>query len=384
MHLNRYNSLEEFKKKYKIHDDNAQELAQIYNDLYSEYHENEYERKKFSTENLENLLEISKNLNPKNIPYSEITNIIFRGMLGYSSTQEVSFSEQLQYEMESFIRLAFTLSTEKPNVDETPDTNNSKKNDDVYLENTEYSSPLGIDSSSENGLEVFYKLIQHTELAIAQKHSLYAQQSEDIDQLVTDVRETSDKYNNMISNFISILGIFAAIMVATFGGIQGFTALFTNESHHSLTEIFLISTFGVFALISIIFLLFYSISKLVNKDLTNYDYNSSYNFFSKYPIYSHTIFITLIIFLLSLTHHFKTNEPSYLPIFIINHMWSFTIFLLFILLLVYFIYIYFKENHGSQYIREYIIDKLLMNVKDKIGLQWFVIFVFIMPIVLIF
>lgn len=155
----------------------------------------------------------------------------------------------------------------------------------------------------------FYKIIQHIELAIAQKESLFEQQTFTINELQRNISETSQKYNNMISNFIYILGIFAAIMMATFGSIQGFTSLFTNENHYSLTEIFLISSLGLFALLSIIFLLFYSISKLTDRDLADFPYYRE-KFTIRYPIYSHSIIISGLVFLFSLTHHVVINKPN--------------------------------------------------------------------------
>src|SRR5699024_4154438 len=101
-------------------------------------------------------------------------------------------------------------------------------------------------------------------------------------------------------NFISILGIFAAIMMATFGAIQGFTAIFSNENNYSLTTIILISCFGLFALISILYILLYSISRLIDKELGHEVWSN--NIFLKYPIYSHTIVAVYVIALFALTH----------------------------------------------------------------------------------
>lgn len=368
MTTNTYNSLDEFKKEYGIHDDNKQELAQIYNDLYLEFYQNLYEKKRLTNSKLEEFFKIAGTLNPQNIPYSDLTNIIFMEMYGYPEDYEVSFSQQLQYEMESHIRSKFS---------EKQEVVTATNEDELYSPDTTEGAPLKLDSASNIGLQVFYKIIQHTELALAQKNSLYAKQSEEINELVDNLEKTRNRYNNMVSNFISILGIFAAIMVATFGGIQGFTALFTNESNHTLTEIFLISTFGLFSLISIIFLLFYSISKLVDKDLIEYQYPDT--FFKRYPVYSHSILITGFLFLFALTHRIKINGPNYLPPFMVDYMWTFTITMSFSLVLGYFIYILFKNNHGEFFVGQ-LINKQLMKLKNRLGLQTIVWTVLLLPI----
>src|SRR5699024_9177853 len=128
---------------------------------------------------------------------------------------------------------------------------------------------------------------QHAELAISQKQNLYQSLRDEMDALDNNVDEATKKYDNMMSNFISILGIFAAIMMATFGAIQGFSAIFSNENNYNLTTIIIISCFGLFGLISILFILLHSIAKLIDKELVNHYYGRT--IFSRYPIYSHTL-----------------------------------------------------------------------------------------------
>src|SRR5699024_2769454 len=161
---------------------------------------------------------------------------------------------------------------------------------------------LNINEDYQNALLVIYKIIQHAELAISQKESLYQSLKEDIHSLNNDVYQAAEKYNNMMSNFISILGIFAAIMMATFGAIQGFTAIYSNENNYSLTTIIIISCFGLFGLVSILFILLHSIAKLMDKDLSLYTHPNT--IFTKYPVYSHTLLFIFSITVATLVHYF--------------------------------------------------------------------------------
>ena len=54
---------------------------------------------------------------------------------------------------------------------------------------------------------VCYKIIEHIKLAISQKEGLYIKQKE-ITKLTKSIESTRESYNNMVSNYISILGIF--------------------------------------------------------------------------------------------------------------------------------------------------------------------------------
>src|SRR5690606_29071445 len=149
---------------------------------------------------------------------------------------------------------------------------------------------------------------------------------------------------NMMSNFISILGIFAAIMMAAYGSIQGFTALYSNESNYNLTTIILISSFGLFALLSVIYLLLYSISRLVDKELRQNYYSKS--IFAKYPIYSHASVVIFIVFLSALTHLFKVRPPSYFPDHLIDNIWGYFVLVSILTVLVFYSHLLVQQIGG--------------------------------------
>lgn len=143
------------------------------------------------------------------------------------------------------------------------------------------------------------KLIEHLELAKHQKDFLFEEHDSKINQLesisnhnlrsfnrlkklykiTNDLQEQNQKMTN---HFISILGIFAAILMGAFGAIQGFTSLFSNAHKLSLGKILIISSIGASAVILILFLLLNSIAKLIEKPLSHSCQDNDNTLF-KYP-----------------------------------------------------------------------------------------------------
>lgn len=130
------------------------------------------------------------------------------------------------------------------------------------------------------------KLLEHMELAKQQKDSLFDKQESEIRTMksiselnlsrtgkikeLQDVTKALQEENkNIISNFISILGIFAAILMGAFGAIQGFTSIFDNAHRLDLSIILIISSIGGSSVILILFFLLNSIAKLTDRDLSN-------------------------------------------------------------------------------------------------------------------
>lgn len=371
-------SLDEFKEIKKISDSNGNKIALYYNrliDEYFSYSENQLTVPMFSEQNIRGLLEECRQINPTLIPYSEITNIIFTSDDALTVESETSFIERFKSAFEKYIIKRFAINTSDGDnfllvsLKEYLENYREKEidNEELFDSPSEKSKiRLRIEEDYQNAILVVYKIIQHSELAISQKRSLYENLKDDMNYLDLRVDEATERYDNMMSNFISILGIFAAIMMATFGAIQGFTAIYSNENNYSLAKILIISSFGLFALVSILYLLLYSISKIIGKDIAVNDYG--YNFFMKFPIYSHTLVITSLIFLFSLTHMFKYNPPSYFPDHLSDNLWGYTILILVILLISYYVYSLFSRNNGS-FLIDNQINRFLRNITEKIGVN---------------
>lgn len=355
--MTEYRSLDYFKKEHKISDSSGGNISIIFKVLFEEYLYNEQSIKEPL---LDDLLEECKEVNQSLIPYSEITNIIFATY--FHNGTENHFPEKLKSEFEKKIVKKFSRQPANEKEMKTP-----KNNEDLFALTSKYDSvSLSISGEYENAILVFYKLIQHVELAISQKQSLYEDLKEDINYLTDTVDSATGKYDNMMSNFISILGIFAAIMMATFGAIQGFTAIYTNESNYNLTTIILISSFGLFALLSVLYLLLYSISRLVDKELSPDSYSP--NIFVKYPIYSHALVAIFIMFFFALTHMFKVSPPSYFPNHLVDNIWGYFILFSLLIVLVYCSHLLVLESDGYNHINRHI-SNYIMKVKRRLGLE---------------
>ncbi|UQW98206.1 hypothetical protein M2M59_04130 [Rummeliibacillus sp. G93] len=128
-----------------------------------------------------------------------------------------------------------------------------------------------------------FKIDDHIELVRVQVYKIYesvriAEGSVDIFQRSLELinEEQDSKYKilkkktekqanvakNIQKDFIAILGVFASILVAAFGGLSALTSIFNNINHVSTGKLLFFGAFLVLAILMIIFLLLNGISKL--------------------------------------------------------------------------------------------------------------------------
>ena len=129
-------------------------------------------------------------------------------------------------------------------------------------------------------------------------------------QLINETEEKMSKTQKRIDDItsqintqiVTVLGIFAAIVVVFFGGTSAYKSVFETLEITNLVEIiFIISAIG-FILFNIIFMLLYTISKIIGKPISSKDSVIEHNFFErakeKYPfIYYFDIALSTIIVL---------------------------------------------------------------------------------------
>ncbi|PID03582.1 hypothetical protein CSV67_02770 [Sporosarcina sp. P2] len=130
------------------------------------------------------------------------------------------------------------------------------------------------------------KMIEHMELAKQQKDNLYEKHEKDIQRIktlnsifaekssqITKIQEMTEELQEdnrrMVTNYISILGIFAAILMGAFGAIQGFASLFNNAHELNLGTLLIISSIGASSVLLILFFLLNGIAKLTGKNLSS-------------------------------------------------------------------------------------------------------------------
>lgn len=165
------------------------------------------------------------------------------------------------------------------------------------------------------------KIRQHLLLAEQQKNSLYHEQQNEIKNINNSIVETNNSmqeskkelketkkiYDNMLSQYISILGIFAAILMTAFGGIQAFTAIYSNNSF-SLVDSLLIACVGFLGILLMLFLLLNSIAKLSGKSL---DSNKSENdWYRRHPTIINSFIILSSLSLLLISYKISINPPT--------------------------------------------------------------------------
>ena len=115
---------------------------------------------------------------------------------------------------------------------------------------------------------------------------------------------SSKKLDNSTSEFISMLGIFSALIFAVFGGFDSLKSIFTNINKVSVSTVIINSSLLMIGLIILIFLLIQSISILSEKTFLACGCENiskcSHKFYERYPIFSFSIGLFLVTLLLGL------------------------------------------------------------------------------------
>ncbi|WP_127584829.1 hypothetical protein [Paenibacillus koleovorans] len=170
---------------------------------------------------------------------------------------------------------------------------NDDKSEDIlyFVERLEEKFSIIHDKEDDHVYIKFVKLMEHLKLAKQQKDYLFLRQEDEIEKLRhskvliqeqskksetinKDIQKLRNDIKNITAQFITILGIFAAILLGSFGAIQGFTSLFANADKLQVGEILIISSIGASTVLLILFFLLNSIAKLIGKSLAQANGNS--------------------------------------------------------------------------------------------------------------
>lgn len=171
-----------------------------------------------------------------------------------------------------------------------------------------------IELPSSNGRDemdpekMYYKILRHIDLALVQKYTLMRMQMKEIEALRREQQQLINRYDQLkeeaetqnrsiLTQFITILGIFAAIMMGAFGAIQGFASLFAMAHDLTIGKILIISSIGASSVILILFFLLNGIAKLTERSLSSTN-KSDGSLLEKHPslviVHSILIFISLL------------------------------------------------------------------------------------------
>lgn len=165
----------------------------------------------------------------------------------------------------------------------------------------------------KKSVDIFFKIISHIELSAIQKRNLYNSQQTLIDKLNEDISvaskenknlknshgELKKKYENIMISFVSILGIFASIIFAVFGGFKQLEGLGNNLHHIAIYKMLMYIGCTGIVITSIVFISFYAVSKLTGLKLHSCgcDSKCECSVYKKYPV-------------LMMTYHFLISMIS--------------------------------------------------------------------------
>lgn len=135
----------------------------------------------------------------------------------------------------------------------------------------------------------FLKIKEHIGLSVFQRNHISDRLSEQLEDTQNKLKETDERFaelsksldivdqkahekaDKLVVQFITILGIFAAIMMSAIGSFQGFTSIFSNAENIPIGKTLIISAIGASGVSVILFTLLHSISKLTSFTLSNCD-----------------------------------------------------------------------------------------------------------------
>lgn len=191
--------------------------------------------------------------------------------------------------------------------------------DEDFLYFIEFLEGIINDRYSENTEHLNYKkgikMLEHMDLAKQQKDSLFEEHEQEIQRMknlrrsfldqskkIEDIQKTTkvlqEDNRKAMTNYISILGIFAAILMGAFGAIQGFSSLFENAHKLSLGMTLILSSIGASGVILILYFLLNGVSRLIGISFVSNTSNENSTIMEKHPalFLSHgfLIFIFLI------------------------------------------------------------------------------------------
>lgn len=246
---------EEFKTWYL--DPNSLEFNQELKEIIQTFCELDIdESNKQRLQFIDRLIEKSKELEPSMLSYSSITAMTFNFKDNNGQLSEIG----------TFLREALIEHFEK-NVQE---------------------KDIDENGNLANQYKVVKKSIEHLDLAINQKQSLYNEQHTELNNIKRvivkfnqDIKNANvkiqksynklkeiDKIKNKIyTEFVAILGIFASIIFGVFGGFQEIQLIGKNLNTTPIPKLLIFSSLVMLGVTLIIFLCFNAISKLTNLPL---------------------------------------------------------------------------------------------------------------------
>ena len=163
----------------------------------------------------------------------------------------------------------------------------------------------------EDAIYAFYKVLEHTKLAYTQYQNLYKKTENEVQELYSVTQESIEEYkklkkvahelkrnySNLNIEIISVLGIFASIIFAVFGGVSQLGQLGENLNEAGLGKIFIFVGSSSFLLFSALFIAFNTTAHLTDRNMKACCNKNgcSHHIKEKYPVYFWSIIISIIM-----------------------------------------------------------------------------------------
>lgn len=117
-------------------------------------------------------------------------------------------------------------------------------------------------------------------------------------------REIESFKDTIYTNFITIIGIFSAIVFGTFGGIEILGTIMADMNGTRLSKLLLVSSLLIIAIITMLYLMLNAIANITGKTIRSCGCKNNtvcrHNFYKRHPIYAGTVTIGLFMFFISL------------------------------------------------------------------------------------
>lgn len=156
---------------------------------------------------------------------------------------------------------------------------------EYFLKNMEEIKLYSKEKKDSKTKKIIIKIINHIELERCRLNHLEDMQkkqllnmfsgtikevksmSDQIKEHDSNIQDYKKEINNWYASIMTILGLFAAIVVTFFGGLGSINSIFSNINNSSKYRLVFIILIVIFAMFNIIFMLLYYISIITNKSI---------------------------------------------------------------------------------------------------------------------
>ncbi|MCI9101813.1 MAG: hypothetical protein HFG47_00640 [Lachnospiraceae bacterium] len=206
---------------------------------------------------LDNLCEVVKNYyaNNKRHKYSEVSSYLME-------------TADIEYLLENLRRIQKRLGESKE--DELTSIKVFKLIDHITLElnRTKYNSKNFTDMQIASMNVVLGEATKKISSTVEELRQEQAQKINlEIEEFRSETEELKEKVNDSYSQFVSILGIFSAIVLVFFGGMTAFSSIFANMQNINRFKLAFITALVGMIIFNLIFMFLYVLAKLLGREI---------------------------------------------------------------------------------------------------------------------